>query len=783
MSPPVARVTLATGLVALVAAAALAGPAVVADAAADGATITQCTDVIASGTYRVAADLNASNDTTGPCIEVRASGVVLEGGGHAVAGDGSGIGVGGASGVDSVTVRNLTLTDLRTGVSFVDASNVTLAGLAVVGTRGTGSGAVGDGVYLRNVDGATVVDSSVRDTGGDGLYLREVTDATVAGNRVRSANGTGVGLLYARGVVERNTVTGSGASGVHAVYSHGLLVRSNVVANSGRHGVSVQGGGTGTGPTNVTLLANTVTGSAGNGLQLESVTGSVARGNVVRDSRIGVHVHDARNLTLAGGRVAGATLQGVVVDSSAGVRVADLAVAATARDGVVADEGTDLAVENVTLADDAGSALAARHGSTLRAVDVSLAPNATVSAVATDAALDGTATAPPDPKGYANVGRYVDVDVAAEGGWVDLRMQYDDADLGDVNESTLRLWRHDGAWQFPSDANRVNETENYAAANVTRSGTVAPLGATDDGAVTVEGFEVRPADGRMRVAFQSNRLLSDVAVRVTDETGETVRTLTESNFTADDGTYAASFAVADPGTYTATLVRAAAPTGRDGAANQTDAATAVAVGLAPATRSVDVSSTARFDVVVEAVDGGVGAYEFAAVTSNATRAPVTGVDLGGAPGDGTVEVADDGSRATASAALANTSDRGAVTVATVSLRGQVAGGATVPLRDVVVAAEGGERYLPVAVDGANLTVDAAPPVVVGDARATDPDGDGVYEDVNGDGAVDVVDVHALFVHRDETAVRYAAAYFDVTGDGRVDVADVQALFADIGGEE
>jgi hypothetical protein len=61
---------------------------------------------------------------------------------------------------------------------------------------------------------------------------------------------------------------------------------------------------------------------------------------------------------------------------------------------------------------------------------------------------------------------------------------------------------------------------------------------------------------------------------------------------------------------------------------------------------------------------------------------------------------------------------------------------------------------------------------------TDPDGDGVYEDVNGDGEVNVGDVQALFANDDGPVVQNNTAAFDVNGDGEVNVGDVQALFAE-----
>jgi hypothetical protein len=91
------------------------------------------------------------------------------------------------------------------------------------------------------------------------------------------------------------------------------------------------------------------------------------------------------------------------------------------------------------------------------------------------------------------------------------------------------------------------------------------------------------------------------------------------------------------------------------------------------------------------------------------------------------------------------------------------------------------------VDGdATVTLDGGPveaagvdgPSAVGSFQNAprDLDDDGAYEDVNGDGSGDVIDVQALFVNRDGAAVQDDATAFDFNGDGRADVVDVQALF-------
>jgi len=60
----------------------------------------------------------------------------------------------------------------------------------------------------------------------------------------------------------------------------------------------------------------------------------------------------------------------------------------------------------------------------------------------------------------------------------------------------------------------------------------------------------------------------------------------------------------------------------------------------------------------------------------------------------------------------------------------------------------------------------------------DPDGDGVYEDINGDGDLNIFDVQMLFDNLDTSTVQNHPSAYDFAGleNGRVEVFDVQALY-------
>jgi PKD repeat protein len=80
------------------------------------------------------------------------------------------------------------------------------------------------------------------------------------------------------------------------------------------------------------------------------------------------------------------------------------------------------------------------------------------------------------------------------------------------------------------------------------------------------------------------------------------------------------------------------------------------------------------------------------------------------------------------------------------------------------------------------SLDAGPgPVGNFENPPTDTDGDGVYEDINGDGTADFNDVQALFANTADPTVQSNVDAFDFNGDGSVDFNDVQALFVEVSG--
>ena len=201
-----------------------------------------------------------------------------------------------------------------------------------------------------------------------------------------------------------------------------------------------------------------------------------------------------------------------------------------------------------------------------------------------------------------------------------------------------------------------------------------------------------------------------------------------------------------------------------------------AVSLTPTEATAGPDGEATYDVVVEDVDGGVGAYTMTVSIGDTATAHIADVEPAHANGETTdVSIAADGDSATVEAALVDTEQTGSVTLFTVTVASDTGGETPVDLSVGALGTEAGESYDVTATNGATF-VDSSLVVGSSDQPAQDPDGDGQYEDVNGDGSVDVLDVQLLFAERNSAVVTSNVDAFDFNGDGTVDILDVQALY-------
>ena len=192
-------------------------------------TITGCTSIEANGTYVLAG--NVSVATTGDCLVVNATDVVIDGQGNALVGNGSGYGIAIESGVDSagtgnLTVRNLAVEWWNRGLVLYGATNVTIEDVQVRRT-------VSVGVVVGDTRTLAIRNLTASDHAFFGVGTQNVADATVRDVRVTDTadlGSTPAGFEFDNTSVDaRNLTVRDAPGGVRAIGGSDGLVRNLTV--------------------------------------------------------------------------------------------------------------------------------------------------------------------------------------------------------------------------------------------------------------------------------------------------------------------------------------------------------------------------------------------------------------------------------------------------------------------------------------------------------------------------------------------------------------------------
>lgn len=203
------------------------------------------------------------------------------------------------------------------------------------------------------------------------------------------------------------------------------------------------------------------------------------------------------------------------------------------------------------------------------------------------------------------------------------------------------------------------------------------------------------------------------------------------------------------------------------------------VSLSPESSEISSGQTQTYDVVVGSADGGVGAYNTTVSLENVSVASITNVSFAGSPELINVSYAADNSSVTVSAALSDTTDTGRVSIASITVEAEDAGSSELSVYTRSLGTENGTSYNITTQNTASISVTTLRPVGEFRQPPTDPDGDNLYEDINGDGEANIVDVQALFGNLDDDTIQNNPEAFDYNSDGQVDVVDVQRLFNEL----
>ena len=594
---------LVAGIVVVLIAMGVAG--FVGSAGAQTHQIDSCTTINQDGSYELTADIE--NGTNENCIVIDASNVTFDGNGHdivstsfdpAYAID--------ASSVSNLTVTNVTIRYWGTGVYFWNVTNSTISNVTVEEDPGDGL----DPGYSIEFNGIELQSGSdnntIRDNGfyspgrpgntggsGNGILIEESNDNHVLDNTVNGPAYTGVRLWNAeRTNLSSNEIEGDrfrrGSRYGIQVGSVGdgssndtVILDNDVLGGSAFFnydpglvdGIAVNEGD------NATVEGNLVRKTADQGI-IAGSRGTSVLDNTVRESGgEGIAVFDPANVTDNLVQSSGQRQEsdGITVTVQASdTQVVENTITSTTGDGLHVNDVSNLTIRNNTF--DFNSEWAVRLTSMPGVETVAsstLGDTGPVTATGTDFKLrGGTLSGVTLPTGQQDIGVVLEAENTSTSGQVRLDVTYDDAAVSEIDESTLSMWRYDGAWSEVGGTNGVDTAGNVVFANVTSFSQFALLADNEPPTVSLTATPTSVTAGEVVTFDASASFDSDgeiVEYRWDFDDDGTVDEVGRSNKTthayAASGTYDANITVVDDGddtnttSATVTVTAVSAPTG------------------------------------------------------------------------------------------------------------------------------------------------------------------------------------------------------------------------------
>jgi len=223
--------------------------------------ITACVDLSTGGSYPGKYALSGNMTVIGSgddtCFDITGNGVILNGAGKTIVGDGtfSNSKYGVSTDYDDVTIANLNIQDFYTGIGADYSSGLTITNNTITGdSDGISIWVASDGIISNN----TITDAD----GGSGIFLSESSGFQISGNTITDA-------------------AGFGTYGIYVEYeSTNIVVNNNIVDGSGVASVGIYIDDS----SQITVSNNTVTGTVADGIFLSGVDEGIVANNMVNNN-------------------------------------------------------------------------------------------------------------------------------------------------------------------------------------------------------------------------------------------------------------------------------------------------------------------------------------------------------------------------------------------------------------------------------------------------------------------------------------------------------------------
>jgi len=407
--------------------------------------ITSCVVISNSGVYTVSNDILNSSSTA--CIEITSDDVTIDGQGYTIDGvdTASTYGVygdlGGSNKILNLTIKNLTLSDWERGIYFWRGEGLITNNTIISNSRGvyftagvTGTPRVNitynrfenntdDSIAINWYNNNLIEGNTILNSGDDGMLLGSSDYNTIQHNTVRNSTGRGISLDDVNTVYNNTLINNE--YGVSGNVAGGNNVTGNTIMGSSKDGIWFAT------TSSEHIENNIINNTGGNGINLFTNTGdsNIINNTIISTSGYGIYIDSGNNIDI---------INNTLTNSSEEFRV-------------------DINAINVTLIDN-------------------LFEDVLNSFTFSGAFIVSRNTSPAsDPSGYQNINKYLTITNQSDNAYLYLNVSYNSTDIGSLNESTLKIWRHNGTWSQVGGTNGVDEINNYVYANITSFSIFAPI--------------------------------------------------------------------------------------------------------------------------------------------------------------------------------------------------------------------------------------------------------------------------------------------------------------------
>jgi parallel beta-helix repeat protein len=334
-----------------------------------------------------------------------------------------------------------------------------------------------DGIFLNNSNNNTL-NNNTANNNEDGIQLDGSDNNTVTINNAFQNSDHGIILdNSSNNTLANNTANNNGEDGIFLDNSNNNKLNSNTANSNTDFGILLIESSE-----NNTLANNTANNNEG-GISLSiSSNNKLNNNNASNNNELGIELSESNNNTLNNNTANSNTDFGILlIESSDNNTLANNTANNNALNGIVIiiSSNHNILINNFAINNTQWDFFSDDNSQNNTVVNLTLNP-LVVSFTSLDVALRSATAPAPDPGllHYQNIGKYVNATNNSDDSWLFLNISYTDADVEEVEEDSLRMWKHNGTWTQVPPTNGVNTAQNYVFANITSFSIFAPMGIT-----------------------------------------------------------------------------------------------------------------------------------------------------------------------------------------------------------------------------------------------------------------------------------------------------------------